>query len=518
MKDSTSRQRKRIKGQTSQWVESQLKMQKGRVTRKKAMDFVDPISTRTRSQNTIPIEKGNFFSIGINMFAPVRKKRFKTDSTSSGEGMAKPLEEQDRLQQRPEDKVESDSDIDGVWLSNDKEPQRARTPQSSESDSDTTSDSETDNSGSSTSSSSSSSREGTPEPRELNEAIEGNRSASLTGSDTMTGNESGENVGQIPKLPDDYTSDVEEFDSGTESEEEKPVINPNEEEIVDIDNEEMTSLSISIPRMEVAHISHDSPIPTSIDSSKPLSSSSSSPLPPPPPPPPSSSKELALPNTTSIIETSSNLVEQTTSVESAQPQLTSSYSSPVVAMPTLNPLAQTTLTHLSTSTSVATTTSPMGSSLVPPYLSPLLSHLYHQVPQRRAVTPDPSLSIAQSLPPNQQTTPLPLTSSNSQPSLSSSQLLQYMHLLQQQRQLASIPVTSSTSFPSSFQFPYLHPYHIAYRNPTLPQLTPLPSSLRSVGHPWSQGMIPPFTTGGVVMTSTQTPSTQPEFQSQPPTS
>ena len=514
MKDSTSRQRKRIKGQTSQWVESQLKMQKGRVTRKKAMDFVDPISTRTRSQNTIPIEKGNFFSIGINMFAPVRKKRFKTDSTSSGEGMAKPLEEQDRLQQRTEDKVESDSDNDGVWFSNDKEPQRARTPQSSESDSDTSSDTETDNSGSSTSSSSSSSREGTPEPRELNEAIEGNRSASLTGSDTMTGNESGENVGQIPKLPDDYTSDVEEFDSGTESEEEKPVINPNEEDI-DVDSEEMTSLSISIPRMEVATISHDSPIPTPIDPSKPLSSSS--PPPPPPPPPPPSSKELPPPNTTSIIEPSSNIIDQTASIESAQPQLISSYSSPAVAMPTLNPLAQATLTHLSTSTSVATTTSPMGSSLVPPCLSPFLSHLY-QVPQRRAVTPDPSLSVAQSLPPNQQTTPLPLTSSNSQPSLSSSQLLHYMQILQQQRQLASMPVTSSTTFPSSFQFPYLHPYHMAYRNPTLPQLTPLPSSLRSVGHPWSQGMVPPFTTGGVVMTSTQTPSTQPEFQSQPPTS
>ena len=506
IKDSTSRQRKRIKGQTSQWVESQLKMQKGRVTRKKAMDFVDPISTRTRSQNTIPIEKGNFFSIGINMFAPVRKKRFKTDSTSSGEGMGKPLEEQRRLQQRPEDKVESDSDIDGVWLSNDKEPQRARTPQSSESDSDSSSESETDNSGSSTSSSSSSSREGTPEPRELNETIEGNRSASLTGSDTMTGNESGENVGQIPKLPDDYTSDVEEFDSGTESEEEKPVINSNEEEI-DVDNEEMTSLSISIPRMEILPISHDSPIPTSVDSSKPLSSSSS-PLP--------SNTELPLPNTTSIVEPS-NVIDQTTSVEPTQPQLTSSYSSPIVTMPTLNPLAQATLNRLSTSTSVTTTSSPMTSSLVPPYLPPLLSHLY-QVPQRRAVTPDPSLSIAQSLPPNQQTTPLPLTSSNSQPSLSPTQLLQYMHLLQQQRQLASMPVTSSTNFPSSFQFPYLHPYHVAYRNPALPQLTPLPSSLRSVGHPWSQGMIPPFTTGGVVMTSTQTSSTQPEFQSQPPTS
>ena len=45
--------------------------------------YVDPISTRTRSQNTISIERGKFFSIGIDMFEPVRRRRTKTNSSST---------------------------------------------------------------------------------------------------------------------------------------------------------------------------------------------------------------------------------------------------------------------------------------------------------------------------------------------------------------------------------------------------------------------------------------------------
>lgn len=49
-------------------------------------DYIDPISTRTRSQNNINVERGKFFSIGLNNFAP-RKRRTTSHSTSSGEGL-----------------------------------------------------------------------------------------------------------------------------------------------------------------------------------------------------------------------------------------------------------------------------------------------------------------------------------------------------------------------------------------------------------------------------------------------
>lgn len=172
--------------------------QRGR-GRKRGVDFIDPISTRTRSQNNIPIERGKFFSIGINMFAPIRKKRFKTDSTSSGDAFI-----DKRPSERDTEIRSDDSDNEGVWLSDKAMP--IQDPVSSGSDSDSSSDSDSDNTSSSSSSSSSSSREVTPENNNL--------------TSVNKGSSEGEDMVQLSSHKV-YHSDVEEFDSCTESDEEE---------------------------------------------------------------------------------------------------------------------------------------------------------------------------------------------------------------------------------------------------------------------------------------------------------
>ena len=45
-------------------------------------DYIDPVSTRTRSQKNIDIEKGEFFNLGISNFEPVRRRRLHTSASS----------------------------------------------------------------------------------------------------------------------------------------------------------------------------------------------------------------------------------------------------------------------------------------------------------------------------------------------------------------------------------------------------------------------------------------------------
>lgn len=47
-------------------------------------DYIDPVSTRTRSQKNIELEKGKFFNLGISNYQPVRRRRLRT-SASSGD-------------------------------------------------------------------------------------------------------------------------------------------------------------------------------------------------------------------------------------------------------------------------------------------------------------------------------------------------------------------------------------------------------------------------------------------------
>lgn len=49
-------------------------------------DFIDPVSTRTRSQQFVHVEKGKFFHLGLSNYESLRRKSSKITSTSSNEG------------------------------------------------------------------------------------------------------------------------------------------------------------------------------------------------------------------------------------------------------------------------------------------------------------------------------------------------------------------------------------------------------------------------------------------------
>ena len=50
-----------------------------------SLPYIDPVSARTRSRNTIEIGRGKLFTLGISNFEPVRKRRKTTMSTSSAD-------------------------------------------------------------------------------------------------------------------------------------------------------------------------------------------------------------------------------------------------------------------------------------------------------------------------------------------------------------------------------------------------------------------------------------------------
>ena len=62
-------------------------------------DYIDPVSTRTRSQKNIAIEKGKFFHLGISNFEPVRRRRLHTSASSTDIDIMK-LEENDERYNR----------------------------------------------------------------------------------------------------------------------------------------------------------------------------------------------------------------------------------------------------------------------------------------------------------------------------------------------------------------------------------------------------------------------------------
>lgn len=168
--------------------------------------YIDPISTRTRSQNTISIERGKFFSIGINMFEPVRRRRTKTNSSST-DGISSPLIQETRpgvrrmsrrlLKPAPEPSENEDVFEDSSSEEEEREsvekgqagwsspssplrypPKSAPKITFSESDSNSSSSSDSDNSDST--SSLSSSREGSPEVPKSEEEIDMKKDAQNT--------------------------------------------------------------------------------------------------------------------------------------------------------------------------------------------------------------------------------------------------------------------------------------------------------------------------------------------------
>ena len=46
-------------------------------------DYIDPVSTRTRSQKNIELEKGKFFNLGISNYQPVKRRRLHTSASSA---------------------------------------------------------------------------------------------------------------------------------------------------------------------------------------------------------------------------------------------------------------------------------------------------------------------------------------------------------------------------------------------------------------------------------------------------
>lgn len=68
----------------SQYVSQQDLDSKHTVSIRK--DFIDPVSTRTRSQQFVHVEKGKFFHLGLSNYESLRRKSGKMTSTSSAEG------------------------------------------------------------------------------------------------------------------------------------------------------------------------------------------------------------------------------------------------------------------------------------------------------------------------------------------------------------------------------------------------------------------------------------------------
>ena len=205
------------------------------------IDYIDPVSTRTRSHQSIKVERGKFFQLGISNFEPVRKRsRNRTLSGSSTDGAhsthlgdIKPLEElEDPLPEEKEatsDKSPSDSaprrqrwerkdqsadeDSDDDFNSSPHKRRRIRPQDVSGSGSDS-SGSESDDSSASSSSSASYS----VSPRHSQQREE-------SGVDQKVGNGSPSSMapvtvpqpqGEAERLRGE--SDVEEFDSKSESE------------------------------------------------------------------------------------------------------------------------------------------------------------------------------------------------------------------------------------------------------------------------------------------------------------
>ena len=212
-------------------------------------DYIDPVSTRTRSHQSIKVERGKFFQLGISNFEPVRKRsRNRTLSGSSTDGThanlladIKPLEElEDPL---PEEKdvtsdrsrsasvarpskrqawVErkensADEDTDDEFSGSPRKRRRVRPRDVSASDSDS-SGSDSDDSSASSSSSASDSES----PHHSQQREESGKEKKIdSGSPSASSLAPAVNLAQ-PQVDEAELlrgeSDVEEFDSKSESE------------------------------------------------------------------------------------------------------------------------------------------------------------------------------------------------------------------------------------------------------------------------------------------------------------
>lgn len=212
---------------------------------KMGMDYIDPVSTRTRSHQSIKVERGKFFQLGISNFEPVRKRsRNRTLSGSSTDGPhthllgdIKPLEElEDPLPEEKESLIErsmsgssqrrqrwerrecsADEDSDDEFTGSPQKRRRLRPQDVSGSDSDSSGSDSDDSSASSSSSASYSESPRHSQQREEEESgKKGRESGSPSSLAPAVGITSQPQQGEAERLRGE--SDVEEFDSKSESE------------------------------------------------------------------------------------------------------------------------------------------------------------------------------------------------------------------------------------------------------------------------------------------------------------
>ena len=213
---------------------------------KMGIDYIDPVSTRTRSHQSIKVERGKFFQLGISNFEPVRKRsRNRTLSGSSTDGPhglllgdIKPLEEledplpeekdcqserstsaqrRQRWEQRREHSADEDSDDE--FITSPTKRRRLRPQDVSGSDSDSSGSDSDDSSASSSSSASYSESPRHSQQREEEDSR--NKKIGESGSPSSTAPAVG--VTSQPQQGEAAErlrgeSDVEEFDSKSESE------------------------------------------------------------------------------------------------------------------------------------------------------------------------------------------------------------------------------------------------------------------------------------------------------------
>ena len=503
-------------------------------------DYIDPVSTRTRSQRVISVDKGKFFHLGISNFEPLRRKKTRSQSTSSTDTQEygsepsqyneNPLppqfeeEEEEEEEERGSENELTDlpTDTEAVEatkqpsLSSDEDseedrlisPQKRKRPKLHLSDSEVeSSGSESDNS----SSSSTSSAPSTPPPQIIVTEEQPETEKSQDSGEERSSSPGLVSTPLVQEAPQPETellgedSDVEEFDSKSESESEDSDDEHSMRSETKSSKASQDTSPSSVPR-------HQSPPPDTHHSPEVNVMSDNS-------PPASRPEELkvslkigscgirlqsALPTTRESPQP--RVVGSSEDSPPTAPQLAVQQVSSLSSLPPTPPLHTPTVhqppteDHLPTTAALSptaptltwnppTSTIPMPSALgaIPTVSTASISPsgTDSTPPTSSSSSPFPTLTPALGVP-GRSSSPhqLPqLTQLSAFSQLSSTQrsaMLQYMNLLQSQTQQGLL---SSQNPYSSLMFPYLSPYGLgaAYRSgaataaaaASMPRLNPL---------------------------------------------
>ena len=485
------------------------------------------------------------------MFAPVRKKKTPSCSTSSGEGVVRHSRHAQEIHSHDEEEPIKDgesSDNEGeesdeeVWVEQDQDKPPPTNQLTGTSESECSSDSDSDSS--SSDSSSSQEEEMEDEKSEQHQQRPDDEEEEEAGSSATSSGNEGEDSEGGAVLP--YHSDIEEFDSATESDDEMtcakkgdqfiseeeeqdkqlvedgsgetPVIEEcnNDRELTEVDVSDNTPSPVSVAMvisssstvatnnnatnvsptssLSVSNsMSAESRVGTSsahIHSSCISPTSSSIPVASASTPFSTTTGTSPSPGPTSILPT---VISSSSSSLPGNPEASSSFSTTSLYMPTLNPLAGT-----------EPGSTPSFPSPFP--LTQYLPHLYSSA-QRKAFTPadpnpNPSVTEAYQQQPTATSATPPIVPSTTR--FLNPYMLQYMQFLQRQRQLlggasaSSMNTTNTSSVPSANLLPPLQ-----YPFPVLPRLTRFNTPLLHQPYSWPQQTPPPPPPSGTVAVTTE---------------